>query len=293
MERAVSAHDVIWPGLFILCAGYLMWYFPQFIVLFGWANDAIASQNPPADMFDFLMMAGAAGAIVIGVSTARASTGEGGVRSFFDRVSLFFGRTTMLLIACLVSVMFYEVVLRYVFERPTLWANELSLWVAGFVFLLSGLYAMQQRSHIRIYLIYDLMPRPMQRLCDVVSTGLIVAFAAALIYGSFNEALAKFLRWETFGTAFDPPIPGTMKPAVLLAVLLIAIQAVFNLLADWNRLPEHHGIIDEDEVEDIIHSLEDHAHPGRVSGAEPESGPEAGQEEHEGGPTGVRPDGRN
>jgi TRAP-type mannitol/chloroaromatic compound transport system permease small subunit len=64
---------------------------------------------------------------------------------------MFIGRVTMMLVVLLTTVMLYEVFLRYVLERPTLWANELSLWLAGFVFLMSGLYAMQQRSHIRIF----------------------------------------------------------------------------------------------------------------------------------------------
>ena len=70
--------------------------------------------------------------------------------------------------------MMYEVVLRYVFEAPTLWANELSLWIAGFIFLCAGLYAMQQRSHIRIFLLYDVCPRWLQRTFDCISTLLIV-----------------------------------------------------------------------------------------------------------------------
>ncbi|MXN64244.1 TRAP transporter small permease subunit [Stappia sp. GBMRC 2046] len=204
----------------------------------------------------------AAASLVMGIATAETTAGEGNVETFFDRVSIFLGRSTMLLIVILVSVMFYEVVLRYVFERPTLWANELSLWMAGFIFLLAGLYAMQQRSHIRIYLLYDVLPRNIQRLCDVISALLILAFALAMIYGSYNEAMAKLLRWETFGTAFDPPIPATLKPMILLIILLVAIQALFNLVADWNKLPEHHAIIDEEEIEDIIHSVEEHQHAG-------------------------------
>ena len=156
-----------------------------------------------------------------------------------------------LLIALLVSVMFYEVIVRYVFEKPTLWANELSLWIAGFIFLFSGLYAMQQRSHIRIFLLYDVLPRPLQKLCDIISTGLIVVFAAALYYGAYGEAAAKFLRWETFGTAFDPPIPATMKPLILVAISLVALQAVSNLIMDWNKAPEHHSPADEIDAEEI------------------------------------------
>ncbi len=262
MQGSGSAKDVLWPTAFVVCVGYLMWYFPEFIVTFGWANDAIASQNPAANLLDFAILAGAIVALIMGVITARATTGEGETETPFDGISLFLGRATMLLIVLLVAVMFYEVVLRYAFESPTLWANELSLWMAGFIFLFAGLYAMQQRSHIRIYLLYDLFPRWLQRLCDMISTTLILIFALAMIYGSFNEAYAKFMRWETFGTAFDPPIPATLKPMILLIILLVAIQAVFNLIADWNKQAEHHAIIDADEVGDIVHTIEEHSHKG-------------------------------
>jgi TRAP-type C4-dicarboxylate transport system permease small subunit len=177
-----------------------------------------------------------------------------------DRIAMFVGRVTMLLVALLVGVMMWEVVLRYVFERPTLWANELSLWMAGFVFILSGFYAMQQRSHIRIFLLYDLLPRNLQRACDTISTFLIITFAFFLIYGGYGEAKAKFLRWETFGTIFDPPIPSTLKPLVLLVVSLVAIQSLLNLINDWNKEPEVHTAaddIDQDEIERLKKSVGD------------------------------------
>ena len=179
---------------------------------------------------------------------------------FFDFVSLICSRLAMIATAAIVLVMFYEVVSRYVFTKPTLWANELSLWIAGFVFLLAGLYAMQQRSHIRIYVVYDLFPRWLQKTSDVVSVLLIWAFTFMLIWGGYNESRDKILRWETFGTAWDPPIPATIKPAILFIILLVAVQAISNLIADWNKVAEHHSPmdeIDESEIEIIRRSIKD------------------------------------
>ena len=169
------------------------------------------------------------------------------VTGWLDRVTLLISRITMWLTAVIVTIMFYEVVMRYVFEKPTLWVNEMSLWLAGMIYLFAGLYAMQQRSHIRIFILYDLAPRWLQRLFDIISTALICAFAAAVIYGGYGEAYAKLMRWETFGTAFDPPIPATMKPLILLIVILTALQAISNLIHDWNRAPQHH-----DPTDDIV-----------------------------------------
>jgi TRAP-type C4-dicarboxylate transport system permease small subunit len=175
---------------------------------------------------------------------------------WMDRISLAISRICMIVVAVIVVVMFYEVVARYLFEAPTLWANELSLWMAGFVFLLSGIYAMQQRSHISIYIIYDMMPRTAQRICDVISTVLIVLFVVALLYGGFIEAWQKLMRWETFGTAFDPPIPATIKPAVLIVSVLVALQAVSNLIHDWNKERIVHEPVDDlDEIEAIKKTL--------------------------------------
>ena len=173
------------------------------------------------------------------------------VENWMDRITIAISRVAMFVVAFIVAIMFYEVVMRYVFERPTLWVNEMSLWFAGGVYLLSGLYVMQQRGHIRIFILYDMVPRGWQRLFDTISVVLICIFAAAIVYGGFNEAWTKMLRWETFGTAWDPPIPATMKPLVLITVVLIALQSVTNLIADWNREKEVHDLAEEVKEEHI------------------------------------------
>lgn len=175
---------------------------------------------------------------------------------FFDYISLITSRAAMILTAAIVIVMFYEVVSRYVFSKPTLWANELSLWIAAFVLLFAGQYAMQQRSHIRIYVIYDMMPRWMQKASDVLSLLLLLFFVFALIWGGYSDAYTRMMRMETFGTAWDPPIPGVVKPAILIIILLVAIQAITNLILDWNKAPESHDDIDETEIENIRRTLE-------------------------------------
>ena len=140
--------------------------------------------------------------------------------------------------------------MRYIMERPTEWANEMTLWFASFVFLTSGFYAMQQRCHIRIFLIYDMAPRWLQRVFDSLSCLLIVTFAFALVFGSYKQVFVnKLYKWELYGSAFNPPIPATLQPMVLIMVTLVAAQAVLNLIADWNKEPEIHT--DEPDPEEI------------------------------------------
>ena len=166
-----------------------------------------------------------------------------------DRITLAISRVAMWAPAFVVAIMFYEVVMRYVFAQPTLWVNEMSLWVAGGIYLTAGLYAMQQRSHIRIFIIYDMVPRWLQRLLDVTSVICLLIFAFAIIYGGFGEAWSKLMRWEKFGTAWDPPIPATLKPLILITMVLLSIQAISNLICDWNRGPEHHDVLDDVDID--------------------------------------------
>jgi TRAP-type C4-dicarboxylate transport system permease small subunit len=155
--------------------------------------------------------------------------------TWFDRVSLWISRVTMLFIVVIVLVMFTEVVLRYVFAKPTLWANELSLWLGGMVYLFAGLYAMRERRHIRITALYDHVPRNVQRLFDLIALLCIIGFTVGLVVGGWPSASASFMRWERFGTAWNPPIPATMKPLVLIVTTLVCLQAVSNFLVDVRK----------------------------------------------------------
>ncbi len=154
-----------------------------------------------------------------------------------DTMNWAFSRVAMWAPAFIVAIIFYEVVMRYIFFKPTLWVNEMSLWVGGGIYVTAGLYAMQQRSHIRIFVLYDMAPAWMRRVFDVASVVCVCIFVFAVVWGGYGEALAKFWRWETFGTAFDPPIPATNKPLVLITLLVLALQAISNLIRDWPSVP--------------------------------------------------------
>lgn len=150
-----------------------------------------------------------------------------------DRVTFGFSRIMIWGSLLLVAIMAYEVIMRYIFFSPTLWVNEMSLWIGGIIYITSGLYAMQQRSHIRIYVLYEMAPKPIRRLFDILSVFFTCIFGLAVLWGGLGEAMAKFSRWEAFGTAWDPPIPATDKPILLGALFLMLLQAVSNIIRDW------------------------------------------------------------
>lgn len=164
--------------------------------------------------------------------------------SVIDKITLYMSSILMFVVAFIVLIMFLEVLLRYVFDSPTLWVEELSRWLGGIFFLMSGLYAMQQRSHIRVVLIYDLISRRMQHGFDLISTFCIVIFCYAAATGYAKNAWTKFETWELYGSAWNPPIPAVMKPLIVISCSWMAVQAINNLIADWSKPKQVEDLVD-------------------------------------------------
>lgn len=269
----------ITPFLFVLCAGWAIWHAPAYLLDF-WQyeegsnlSNQIAemhqrkdvSPNLPglfggfADIIDWVALILMPIIFTFGARSVVLAPMEFAHFNRIDRVAMFIGRITMILIISMTLVMLYEVFLRYAIEAPTLWANELTLWIGGFVFLLSGVYAMQQRCHIRIFILYDVLPRWLQHVCDTLWVALLWFFMMCLVFGSYKQVfINKFYKWQTFGTAFDPPIPATIQPMILIVIFLISVQALLNLIADWGRDPSEltvKDIVDQEELEAIKKSI--------------------------------------
>lgn len=277
-EKPGGLKEWLYPFAFIFCAGWVIWHGPAYLLdFFPHQSDSMTAQltelhqrkdvSPGlsglmgglTDIIDWVALLLVPVFFYLGMRSLVLATMEFQHFSRADRFAMFVGRITMILIISMTFIMLYEVFLRYAIEAPTLWANELTLWIAGFVFMLSGIYAMQQRSHIRIFIIYDILPRWAQHSCDIISATLLWFFASCLVFGSYNQVfIIKFYNWQTFGTAFDPPIPATIQPMILITVCLISVQALLNLIADWNRDPSEmmeNDVIDEEELEAIKKSV--------------------------------------
>ncbi|MDE2791090.1 MAG: TRAP transporter small permease [Paracoccaceae bacterium] len=150
-----------------------------------------------------------------------------------DRVMTVISRLSMFLVLLGVAITFYEVFMRYIFASPTLWVNEMTLWLGAMIYLLAGAYTMQRRAHIRITAVYDIVSKRTRFLFDHVALFVIIVYAVMMFVGGYDVAWEAFITWERFGTVFDPPIPATIKPLVLIVTLLVGVMALNNLLVDW------------------------------------------------------------
>lgn len=142
---------------------------------------------------------------------------------------------TLLLI--IVGITLYEVVARYIFASPTIWANELSLFLSATIFLVSGVYVMWRDEHLRISVIYDAVPARMRRLFDAVTLVCVLVFCGGLAWFGFPTAWRALVTWERFGTAWNPPIPAVLKPLVVVVATVMAVLAIVNFVRNGRRHP--------------------------------------------------------
>ena len=268
-KKSGELAEWLFPLAFVGTTAWLIWHLPAFMLdWIPYTSESMRTQveaiylradvtpnmvgifGGHIDIIDIIALLATPILAIFGANSVQRAGMEYEHATAIDRVALFMGRVTMMMIAVMTIVMLYEVFMRYIMEQPTEWANEMTLWFASFVFLTSGFYAMQQRCHIRIFLIYDIVPRWLQRVFDSLSCLLIVTFAFALVFGSYKQVFVnKLYKWELYGSAFNPPIPATLQPMVLIMITLVAAQAVLNLVADWNKEPEIHT--DEPDEEEI------------------------------------------
>jgi TRAP-type C4-dicarboxylate transport system permease small subunit len=141
------------------------------------------------------------------------------------------------------AILIFEIVMRYVFHRPTLWAHETTIFLCAINFVFGGLYCAAKDRHIRVVLIYDFVPKRVRRLLDVVISLTCAVSAGFFAYASVVMAQRAFFRpdgsfrLEGTGSAWNPPTPALVKAFLLFVLIVLCVQ--FLILA-WNHATKTH-----------------------------------------------------
>jgi TRAP-type C4-dicarboxylate transport system permease small subunit len=144
-----------------------------------------------------------------------------------DRVSLFVGTLAGWAYFAIALMLGYEVVMRYVFIAPTIWAEELSrLFLVWATFGGAG-RLVDRRQHISNTLVTDLLPPAARRWQEVFALLFIAALALVVVKDGGGIALNSFERGRTTGSMLD--LPAWWGQASLPACfLLLAVQALLE-----------------------------------------------------------------
>ena len=148
-----------------------------------------------------------------------------------DRVAIVSGHVVAWLIVPMVLALTYEVVARYGFNSPTLWAYDMTFMLYGTFFMLGAAYTLQRKGHIRTDSWYGGWSVKTQAWIDIAGYLLMfMPFAAVFLWTGSGYFWKSFVTNETFVSSPWQPIAWPFKLVMPLTGLLLVIQGTSELL---------------------------------------------------------------
>lgn len=156
-----------------------------------------------------------------------------------DLLSKFAGRAAMVFCVLIILVLTYEVIMRYAFNAPTIWAHQTSMILYGTIGMLGLSYVHLHNSHIRVDVFYDHLSRKGKAIIDVIFAVLFdIPLVAVLIYFSIFWLLRSGHEVMTESYWYPPAWP--FRTVVLLGWSLFFLQIVANFIRDVSVLARGH-----------------------------------------------------
>jgi len=154
-----------------------------------------------------------------------------------DAISKWATLTGRWFIPILVVMVTTEVVLRYVFIKPTLWGYELHVMLAASIYVIAFSYTHLQRAHVRVDMIYAHLSTRIQALIDFLGTlFLFFPFIFMLIYVAWSWMFKAWATSEKMAiTGWYPPA-APLRTMVLFGLCLFALQGLAHFYRDTYRL---------------------------------------------------------
>lgn len=131
----------------------------------------------------------------------------------------------------LVLAVTYEVMSRYLFNAPTVWAFDVTYMLYGSLFMLGAAYALHKGAHIRTDFFWEQFSIRRKGLIDAIAYVLFFfpGFLILLVV-SFHEAAYAWQINETSDQTPWRPVLWPFKAVVPLACLLLLIQGFSEFL---------------------------------------------------------------
>jgi len=134
------------------------------------------------------------------------------------------------------AVIFYafEVIARYIFNKPTIWVHEASFLLFGMQYLIAGAYAYFHGSHVAVDIVYKKFPKRAQFGLDIFTSVITFIFIITLIGTSYGFMMDSFgmreRTMETWQIAYYP-----VKAMMFLGGILLTLAVISKLYKDIKR----------------------------------------------------------
>lgn len=153
------------------------------------------------------------------------------VTKVIDKISDFTGVFIALWTVTAVVAYFYEVVMRYIFNMPTIWVHESSFLLFGMQYLMTGAYAMLHGAHVRVDIMYIKLPPRGRVGMDIFTSVFFFIFVLALMGTSWKFFMSSFgmheVSLETWGIQYWP-----VKMLMFTGACLLTLAGISKLIKD-------------------------------------------------------------
>jgi TRAP-type mannitol/chloroaromatic compound transport system permease small subunit len=151
-----------------------------------------------------------------------------GIRAFFnliDTMSEKIGKPASLLVFIMMVITATEVIGRYFFNHPTVWAWPLNRQVFGLFILAAGSYTMFKRGHIRIEILYEHFPPRFKLIARLIALASFIAFTGVLVWQGTWMGWNSLMMGEKLSGAFRIPLY-PFKLLIPIGAFLLLLQGI-------------------------------------------------------------------
>jgi TRAP-type mannitol/chloroaromatic compound transport system permease small subunit len=148
-----------------------------------------------------------------------------------DAINYWVGKVLSFSVLFIFVFMIIEVTQRYIFNSPTVWANELGQYIFGVYAILSGGYILKSGGHVNVDIIYGRFSTKGKAIVDIMTFSIFFVFCVIiLVYGGS-------LAWESLSilehsrSAWNPPLY-PVKLMIPTGGFLLLIQGITKLVRD-------------------------------------------------------------
>ena len=152
----------------------------------------------------------------------------------YNKIVKYSGYLASALFISIGFIVSYEVIMRYVFNSPTVWVNEISRFLQIWATYLALTYSFHKQDFIRITVIYDRLNETGKKILDFISFIFIIIFSCFVVYYGWLIAYDSLKVGRTSSTILDVPsfltelaIPLCFA-FLVLRVILEAIRYIRN-----------------------------------------------------------------
>ena len=149
-----------------------------------------------------------------------------------DRISEWTGKVFSGLLLIATVVVIYEVVRRYVFNAPSTFGLELTIYLCAMTYMVGGAYALVYDSHVKVDVLYIRWSVRTRALVDLILSPIFFAGIIMMVYVGVMWTVKAIAGGVTSGSTWDPDI-WPMRAMIAFGAFLLFLQGIAKSIRDF------------------------------------------------------------